>query len=106
MRVRIYLFVRTRTEVIIHGRADILTLLQVKAYKESRQKRLALKHRKYKLKTAILQYFIDTAANRLHFIGGINLDSLRSRKHTTPERNLTQTDDRSYNLAKLKKKET
>ena len=55
------------------------------AYKESRQKRLVVKHRKYNLKIVLLQYFIDTTANSIksHFPGGINLDSLSSRKHTT-----------------------
>ena len=56
---------------MIHGRADILilTLSLVEDYKESRQKRLVA-HKKYNLKTAILQYPIDTAAaantTRLH----------------------------------------
>ena len=50
-----------------------------------------VEHRKYNLKTAILQYFIDKAANRLLSPGGTNLDSLSSRKHTT------------YVLARLKR---
>ena len=58
---------------IIHGRADIilLTLSLVEAYKESRQKRLIVKHRKYNFKTTILHCFsIDTAANnvRIYYI--------------------------------------
>ena len=56
-----------RSERIIHGRADIIFILSfylVEAKKESRQKRLVVKHRKYNLKTAILHCFsIDTAAN-------------------------------------------
>ena len=80
---------------IIRGRADTLFLtLLLEAYKESRQKRL-VEHRKYNLKTEILQYFIDTAAtiNRLYSFDGINLDSLNSRNHTMyvlarPKRNL------------------
>ena len=67
---------------IIHGRANIILTL-VEALKESRQKRLDVKHRKYNLKTAILQYYIDRTANRLISLGGTNLDSLSSRKHTT-----------------------
>ena len=59
-----------------------LTLLLVEAYKESRQK-ILVAHKKYNLKTAILQYFIDTAANMLHYLGDINLDPLNSRRHTT-----------------------
>ena len=57
----------------------------LEAYKESRQKRLAVKHRRYNLKTAILYCFIDTAAYnaRLYSFSGNNLDSLNSRKHTT-----------------------
>ena len=56
----------------------------VEAFKESRQKRLVVKHRKNNLKIVLLQYFIDTAANtiRLHSLGGINLDSPSSKKHT------------------------
>ena len=71
--------------MIIHGQADILNLSLVEAYKESRQKRLVVKHGKYYLKTTILQYFIDTAAYTagLYSIGGINLDSLKSRKLTS-----------------------
>ena len=64
---------------IIHIQADInLTLVEV--YKESRQRRLVEKHRKYVFRNAILQYFIDTAANTtmLHSHGDINLNSLYS----------------------------
>ena len=60
--------------------------LSLETYKESRQKRLAVKHREYKFKTAILHCFsIDTAANnaRIYYFNSINLDSLNSRKHTT-----------------------
>ena len=60
----------------LDGRSDLAS------YKESRQKRL-VEHRKYILKTSILQYVLDRAANRLHSLGGINLNSLSSRKHTT-----------------------
>ena len=79
---------KLRSERIIHGRADIIPLLtlSLEAYKESRQKRLAVKHREYKFKTAILHCFsIDTAANnaRIYYFNSINLDSLNSRKHTT-----------------------
>ena len=79
--------------------------LSLEAYKESRQKRL-VEHREYNLKTAILQYFIDTGATnitRLHSLVGIDLDSLNFKKHVRtyarstnpvmstyfPERNLT-----------------
>ena len=100
----------------IHGRGDIiliLTLLLGEAYRESRQKRL-VEHRKYNCKNAILQYFIDRSANRLHSLGGINLDrehqagginldSLNSRKPTTYVQylfvrttNLVRKDDRSF----------
>ena len=61
----------------------LLLTLSLEAYKESRQKRLVLIHRKYNLKTAILQNFIDRAANRLLSLGGTNFDSLTSRMHTT-----------------------
>ena len=47
---------------------------------------MAVKHRKYNYKTAILHCFsIDTAANyaRIYYFDSINLDSLNSRKHTT-----------------------
>ena len=81
-RGRIYLFARTTDR--IHGRADIFFLtLSLEAHKESRQKRL-VEHRENNSKTAILQYFIDRAANRLLSPGGTNLDSLSSRKHKTP----------------------
>ena len=53
------------------------------SFKDSRQKRLVLIHRKYNLKTAIQQYYIDRTANRLISLGGTNLDSLSSREHTT-----------------------
>ena len=42
----------------------LLSTLSLEAHKESRQKRL-VEHREYNSKTAILQYFIDRAANRL-----------------------------------------
>ena len=95
----------TPKRMIIHGQADILILilsleasepftstcryiplltLSLEAYKESRQKRLVVKHRKNNLKTAILQYFLDTAANTtiLHYFGNVSLDSPSSKKHT------------------------
>ena len=60
-----------------------LFTLSLEAHKESRQKRL-VEHREYNLKTAILQYFIDTGATnitRLHSHVVIGLDSLDFKKH-------------------------
>ena len=80
-----------RLEGIIPGRADILTLSRVEAYKESRQKILVIKYGKHKFKIEMLQYLIDMAAsitrlyspNKLILILYEGLDSLRSRTHTT-----------------------
>ena len=80
-----------RLEGIIPGRADILTLSRVEAYKESRQKILVIKYGKHKFKIEMLQYLIDMAAsitrlyspNKLILILYEGLDSFSSRTNTT-----------------------
>ena len=49
---------------IIRGRADTPFLtLSLEAYKESRLKRLVIKHEKHNFETVMLQYLIDMAAS-------------------------------------------
>ena len=57
--------------------------IDIAGFKEFRQKRW-VSHRKSNFKIAMLQYFIDTAANTTGLFSlGINLDSLNSKKHNT-----------------------
>ena len=76
-----------------------ILILLAECYKESRQKRLVVKHGKYNSKTALMQYFIDTAANltRICSLGVSLVDSLNSRKHNRYVRS---------NLARLKRYST
>ena len=91
IRFECYLFVRITI--------GSLHVAYVGSFKESRQKRLVVKHRKYKLKAAPLQYFIDTT--RLYCLYGLLTSNSRltfkSKSTSLPylsERNFTQTDDR------------
>ena len=101
---REYFLASCRTLLLVCKRQFISSLLCLTcstslaegSLKESRQKRLVVKHRKYNLNIAILQYFIDTATTitRLSYFGGINLDFLNSRNPTMyvparPKGNLT-----------------